>query len=151
MFITGCTGSCQNDNFQCSQWWKFRQNDDIFVSVSCAPKLIATNHASFGIIALLKMCLSSHSIPCVTFINHLHSSNSGLLIQLLVNCWWKHWNRNVIKYLVKISSLTATIVVILTTHCAANDANFVKMIIFQFQLFGSTWPQRTLRSGVGPQ
>ena len=33
MFITGCTGSCQNDNFQCSQWWKFRQNDDIFVSV----------------------------------------------------------------------------------------------------------------------
>ena len=33
MFITGCTGSCQNDNFQCRQWWKFRQNDDIFVSV----------------------------------------------------------------------------------------------------------------------
>ena len=24
---------CQNDNFQCSQWLKFRQNDDIFVSV----------------------------------------------------------------------------------------------------------------------
>ena len=21
-FITGCTGSYQNDNFQCSQWWK---------------------------------------------------------------------------------------------------------------------------------
>ena len=33
MFITGCTGSCQNDNFQYSQWWKFRQNDDSFVSV----------------------------------------------------------------------------------------------------------------------
>ena len=33
IFITGCTGSCQNDNFQSSQWWKFRQNDDIFVSV----------------------------------------------------------------------------------------------------------------------
>ena len=33
MFITGCTGSCQTDNFQCSQWWKLRQNDDIFVSV----------------------------------------------------------------------------------------------------------------------
>ena len=25
IFITGCTESCQNDNFQCSQWWKFRQ------------------------------------------------------------------------------------------------------------------------------
>ena len=33
ILITGCTGSCQNDNFQCSQWLKFRQNDDIFVSV----------------------------------------------------------------------------------------------------------------------
>ena len=32
IFITGCTESCQNDNFQCSQWWKFHQND-IFVSV----------------------------------------------------------------------------------------------------------------------
>ena len=29
IFITGCTESCQNDNFRCSQWWKFRQNDDI--------------------------------------------------------------------------------------------------------------------------
>ena len=35
IFITGCTESCQNDNFQCSQWWKFHQNDDIFVSVMC--------------------------------------------------------------------------------------------------------------------
>ena len=34
IFITGCTESCQNDNFQCSQWWKFHQNDDIFVSVN---------------------------------------------------------------------------------------------------------------------
>ena len=33
ILITGCTGSCQCDNFQCSQWWKFRQNNDIFVSV----------------------------------------------------------------------------------------------------------------------
>ena len=31
IFITACTESCQNDNFRCSQWWKFRQNDDILV------------------------------------------------------------------------------------------------------------------------
>ena len=31
IFITGCTGSCQNDNFQCSQCWKFHQNDYIFL------------------------------------------------------------------------------------------------------------------------
>ena len=33
IFITGCTGSCHFDNFQCSQWWKFHQNEDIAVSV----------------------------------------------------------------------------------------------------------------------
>ena len=27
ILITGCIESCQNDNFQCSQWWKFRQTD----------------------------------------------------------------------------------------------------------------------------
>ena len=34
IFITGCTKSCQNDNFRCSQWWKFHQNDNISVSVT---------------------------------------------------------------------------------------------------------------------
>ena len=34
ILITGCTGSCHFDNFQCSQWWKFHQNEDIFVSVN---------------------------------------------------------------------------------------------------------------------
>ena len=33
ILITGCTGSCHFDNFQCSQWWKFHQNEDISVSV----------------------------------------------------------------------------------------------------------------------
>ena len=33
IFITGCTESCQNDNFWCSQWLKFHQNDNISVSV----------------------------------------------------------------------------------------------------------------------
>ena len=32
--MIGCTESCQNDNFQCSQWWKFNQNEDITVSVN---------------------------------------------------------------------------------------------------------------------
>ena len=34
IFVTGCTESCHFDNFRCSQWWKFHQNDDIFVSVN---------------------------------------------------------------------------------------------------------------------
>ena len=32
IFVTDCTGSCQNDNFQRSQLWKVRQNDNISVS-----------------------------------------------------------------------------------------------------------------------
>ena len=34
ILITDCTESCHFDNFRCSQWLKFRQNDDISVSVS---------------------------------------------------------------------------------------------------------------------
>ena len=33
IFITGCTGSCHFDNFQCSQWWTFHQNEDFSVSM----------------------------------------------------------------------------------------------------------------------
>ena len=41
IFITDCTGSCHFDNFQCSQWWKFCQNEDISVSVpnGCCPSM----------------------------------------------------------------------------------------------------------------
>ena len=27
--ITGCTESCQNDNFRCSQWWKFQRTSQL--------------------------------------------------------------------------------------------------------------------------
>ena len=33
IFITGCTESCHSDNFWCSLWWKFCQND-ISISVN---------------------------------------------------------------------------------------------------------------------
>ena len=36
IFVTGCTGSCHFDNLRCSQRWKCRQNDNIFVSVYVA-------------------------------------------------------------------------------------------------------------------
>ena len=32
VFITGSTGRGHFDNFQCSQWWQFHQNEDIFHS-----------------------------------------------------------------------------------------------------------------------
>ena len=33
MFITGCTESCQNDNFESSQWLKFCPSDNISIAV----------------------------------------------------------------------------------------------------------------------
>ena len=35
--ITSCTGSCQSDKFQCSQWWKCHQSEDISFSVMTSP------------------------------------------------------------------------------------------------------------------
>ena len=52
IFITGCTRSCQNDNFLCSQWRKFPQNDDVFITVfvrcaySMSPSLQVFNDIS---------------------------------------------------------------------------------------------------------
>ena len=41
IFVAGCTGSCQNDNFQCSQWRKFRQNDiDVSISMGLLHQLL---------------------------------------------------------------------------------------------------------------
>ena len=33
IFVIGGIGSCQNDNFRCHHWRKFRQNDDIYFSL----------------------------------------------------------------------------------------------------------------------
>ena len=34
IFVSCCTGSCRNENIQCSQLWKFYKNDDISVAGS---------------------------------------------------------------------------------------------------------------------
>ena len=53
IFITSCTASCQNDNFQCRQWWKFHQNDDKSISVIEQ--------------ALLRFCLGIYDMSLLTF------------------------------------------------------------------------------------
>ena len=40
--ITGCTVTCQNDNFRCSLWWKFHKRDNISVSIVKNPVLSYT-------------------------------------------------------------------------------------------------------------
>ena len=57
ILITDCTESCHFDNFRCSQWWKFRQNDDISVSVqvqgmACVRRqtIVRTTHDSVSTI-----------------------------------------------------------------------------------------------------
>ena len=60
IFITGCTGSCHFDNFQCSQWWKFHQNEDISVSVFQTEHLVI--HTSFRTIMDLRIFKVNHVI-----------------------------------------------------------------------------------------
>ena len=52
ILITGCTGSCHFDNFQCSQWWKFHQNEDISVSVFNRLTLLAWLECSRGLVEI---------------------------------------------------------------------------------------------------
>ena len=58
ILIIGCTGSCHFDNFQCSQWWKFHQNNNISLSVrdglTKAPKIQTGSIKSYGTIHFLK-------------------------------------------------------------------------------------------------
>ena len=71
ILIIGCTGSCQNDNFQCSQWWKFSQNDDIYVSVYIiVTGCIESGQTSFRTASdenFVKMTKFLSQYPCSTF------------------------------------------------------------------------------------
>ena len=89
IFITGCTESCQNDNFQCSQWWKFRQNDDIFVSVNLSyffslllPGL--TSHSDNTILSTLDIWRSSITRQLV----QKHNKWCGLETELAKDSSW---------------------------------------------------------------
>ena len=61
IFITGCTWRCQNDNFECSQWWKCCQNDEISVSVPDLGKS-DINIASFWSIPVLFRNMTAFSL-----------------------------------------------------------------------------------------
>ena len=86
MFITGCTGSYQNDNFQCSQWRKFGQNDDIFVSgILYACSMMPTWHL-IGIYFLL------WSEQCIIF-----AFTCAAMIEILWRSHWYHFENNSFK------------------------------------------------------
>ena len=69
IFITGCTGSCHFDNFQCNQWWKFRQNEDNLVSVywECTvywkPDIYRVFFSSYFMIRTPYLSISSDTEP----------------------------------------------------------------------------------------
>ena len=72
IFITGCIESCQNDNFQCSQWWKFRQND-IFVSVRSPVKV-------------------SYELSSVTLESYLYSASFIAILCMASLYIWPRYN-----------------------------------------------------------
>ena len=68
IFITGCTESCHFDNFQCSQWWKFRQNYNIFVLADGYYQSIANNKKHYKMLTVcIIIGMHFHSVGLNTF------------------------------------------------------------------------------------
>ena len=68
IFFTGCPGSCQNDNFRCSQWWKFYQDDRHFHLRECTILCYwAKLHFLPDCYNMVNMCVSDgwHIANCV--------------------------------------------------------------------------------------
>ena len=91
IFVTGGTESCHFDNFRCSQWWKFHQNDDISVSVNITLRLDVAKtlmwcRADCHIANRLKM-FSLNSAASKHKISWLNVLNVNFLNYLLCNVW----------------------------------------------------------------
>ena len=72
VFNTGCTRSCQRNKYQCSQWQKFHQNDDISISLlNCYWYLPMPRQNGCHVI-----CEHSVTIPLV---NHRKGQNEILI------------------------------------------------------------------------
>ena len=84
IFITGCTESCQNDNFRCSQWWKFHQNDVIFVSVIIKCCQFHCNKIKFS---------HNCSERCTVSESDWNSLNSNKILQ--IRYVFRHLGRNI--------------------------------------------------------
>ena len=82
ILITDCTESCHFDNFRCSQWLKFRQNDDISVSVY------------FNLLnAEVLLCLQWQPSPADTRLNNnviITSKRRRDIMTLLLRCLWRY-------------------------------------------------------------
>ena len=70
--IVGCTGSCQKDNFQCRQWWKFCRNDDISIS------LYTSQESCISILCCDLMLCTSPFYPYSSRLLHWHWDNHAI-------------------------------------------------------------------------
>ena len=61
IYVTVCTINFRNEKFQCSQWQKFCQHDDIFISVYVLPSLSWCVHYS-DITAVLQSLQSQETL-----------------------------------------------------------------------------------------
>ena len=67
IFVTGCTESCHFDNFRCSQWWKFHQNDDIFGNVIILTKFSSLAALKVVILTTFGAASDENFIKMMTF------------------------------------------------------------------------------------
>ena len=107
IFITGCTESCQNDNFQCSQWWKFHQNDDIFVSVRFAFVLCCDLLPVNRPISQIPLYTSPipHNAPICNKNVHI-SVTQWCIAGYLSGALWDLWDGPILPLSCRVTSLT---------------------------------------------
>ena len=61
-FVTGCTKSCENDDFRCNQWRKFHYNDDISVSMFECQTVTRLRSANGESKYIVYTCMTTYSI-----------------------------------------------------------------------------------------
>ena len=154
IFITDCTERCQNDNVQCSQWWKFRQNDDIACFLIWHDNAYSNRRQTiFSVLKLTKKWPKPHAdrgamgvfmsslYMCMCYWAKKKMSASTIIIEYHFNFYaviWTyldiliHWNRHVI-ILTKFPSLAAAEVVKMTTFAVPSVGNIVKMSTIPLQ------------------
>ena len=105
IFITCCTANYHLDNFQCSQWWKFYQNDDIFVSVCWYNiygmlyiwkpyRFCVIKFSVYGIMTVWLTKMTNKSWMWLYLPHNIHSTHYNIKIPSVLSPKLSHYNKS---------------------------------------------------------
>ena len=93
--MIGCTGSCQYNNFWCSKWCKFCQNDDILVSVFIYRLSITIARTLSNIsIAITFFFVICFSLCCHPLYLHANCQIVGMVYSYRIIAFYAFLNTN---------------------------------------------------------